>query len=208
MQLLGEDARVAQAPFLQDADNRDIREGLRECRITGAESTRLRAQQVHRPDHLPSQAHRGRVHRSEAPLRRCLLELWPGVARLSDIGHRDGFTALEAVDAGTQTRSKLHDLDELGLLARGGDEFERTGSVGDEEPSRVDVEQIGAHMDERREQVDDVVAVHQGVGHLHEGRVDLFFPRDFGHLALRSVVRTAASALSVIRAARRSRVDG
>ncbi len=74
-----------------------------------------------------------------------------------------------ALDAGAGLGTELHDLDEAAGFARRDDHFQVAVLVGDEDSRRCGVEKIAARIDQRLEQVHDVVVVHQGVGEPREG---------------------------------------
>jgi hypothetical protein len=109
------------------------------------------------------------------------LEFRPPVAVGGDIRHRHGLARGEAIHARPHPSGELHDLREVGALARRGDELKLAVLVREEETAGIHVEQGRAHLDEGVHEVDHVVLVDEGVGDRDKGIVDALFPGLLGH---------------------------
>jgi len=123
-----------------------------------------RAEQVESADHPAAESERNPVHRPEALLEHCLAESGPAVAEVVDVAHAHRRARVEALDAGTEARAQLHDLDEAALLARRRDDRQLAcRAVGQHDARGRRVEQIAAGVDERLQQIYHVVVGHQRV---------------------------------------------
>jgi hypothetical protein len=141
----------------------------RDLAVLLAHGPRLAVEQVEGADGVPPQPQRDGVHGREALGERPLGEPRPAVGGGGQVRDGNRLARGEAVQAGAFVGLDLEQLQQPGLLGRGRDHLEPAALVGEQEPGRDGVEQADAVADELVQQLDDVVVVDQGVGHLDEG---------------------------------------
>ena len=176
LQLRPHDAALAQGPLLQDADRGRVREGLDGEEIVRSQATEAVPEEVEGADRRLTQAEGNGMHRFEAQFERPGTESGPLGCHDVEVGDRNGPARRVALYARSVPGPKLEDFDEAATLVGRGDNLEFVVFAGGEDDADGGrLEQEGALVDERVQQVDDVVADDECVRQSDEGLNQLTF---------------------------------
>ncbi len=85
-----------------------------------------------------------------------------------DVGDDDGLPGAVAVQAGALVVLDLEQLGDPRLLGGGSHQLQRPAGVGQQQPGRVDLQQLHAPLGEHVQELHQVKAADQGVGQLDE----------------------------------------
>jgi len=119
-------------------------------------------------DDLLAQPQREGVDRPVARVDRARCEPGPTVDCVTEIGVDDRLAAVVAVVARTLVGLHLEQLEHLRALVRGGHHPQLTAVVGEQQPGRAHLEELGGEGREHPQELDQVEVVDEGVCDLDE----------------------------------------
>ena len=169
LELLGKGLVTLDGAGLENADGRDVSQGLSQPKGVRIQCPWSGAEQVQCPDHVVAQPHGQGMDGHESAAESLGRELGPALDLGCQIGHGDRVAGVEAFGAGALVGLQLEEFQQPGLLGRSRHHPQRAPQIGEHHPSGRHIDHGGASESDQLEEVHDVVVVYKGIGELYEG---------------------------------------